>query len=224
MNGGGEASEHSFQLPCFLALVSRAAVHQLGAADHLYPRTAQFLRPARNHGHHSLFSCPYKPLGRLGASVELLTVHNKQEHRHQSAALPCFHNFHTHPTRKSWERRFFPQRRGFSRPRPLVFRWVSAPWKKLHSCNKAGLLEHNGRQTEPITVTTKAGGRSVHTGRGGGVWGWWQGGWGKRGRWGGQPVGRLTDSLHFLLCRICCQVAAEEEDETQRTNCLRRLN
>lgn len=117
-----------------------------------------------------------------------------------------------------------PPRRGFSRPRPLVFRWVSAPWKKLHGCNKAGLLEHNGSQTEPITVTTKAGGRSVHTGRGGGVWGWWQGGWGKRGGWGGQPVGRLTDSLHFLLCWICCQVAAEEEDETQRTNCLRRLN
>lgn len=47
---------------------------------------------------------------------------------------------------------------------------------------------------------------------------------GEEGGWGGQPVGRLTDSLHFLLCWICCQVAAEEEDETQRTNCLRRLN
>lgn len=83
-----------------------------------------------------------------------------------------------------------PPRRGFSRPRPLVFRWVSAPWKKLHGCNKAGLLEHNGRQTEPITVTMKAGGRSVHTGRGGGVWGWWQGGWRKRGGRGG--VGRAA--------------------------------
>lgn len=105
-----------------------------------------------------------------------------------------------------------PPCHGFSAPTP-IFRW-----KKLHGCNKARLSQHNGGQAQLITVTRKAVGKAVNTGRG--VAGlarveWW---------WGGLPVGRLTDSLHFLLCCICCQVVAEEEDETRRTNCLRRLH
>lgn len=48
-------------------------------------------------------------------------------------------------------------------------------WKELHSCNKAGLPQHNASQTELITVTSKAGGKSVNTGgwrviSGGGWW------------------------------------------------------